>query len=125
MPQQQQASCKRRYPFQRFGKKSVRFEALTEVIPLEREDFFLTEAGQKTLWYRKKDLLKIKQKIDDTVKSVDSERCLRGLEYQISDRLDGEQSRRKRMTAFRQRLLESQDDLSVDELAHFSSRHSE
>jgi hypothetical protein len=97
------------------NNKSVRFSETAKVHSFERLD--RSEAQQKTLWYRQKDLQKIKQKIEDTVeehhlKNSTSSVCsreLRGLEYQISVRQENsKRSKRRRISDFRRGLLQVQ-----------------
>jgi hypothetical protein len=104
-------------------KKRTRFSLKApEVHVYDCEE--MTESVQKALWYRKKDLQKIKQKIagaleklaaGDDARSGNKENCCRGLEPLIRDQIRGVgvPTRKERYEEFSRGLLEMQQDQRI------------
>lgn len=91
-------------------KRTVRFSRQrSEAIDSNYE---ISESLRKLLWYRKKDLMAIKIKVDSTVQrevvGFNKEHCCRGLESQISDCVSPSQSRHYRHKKFVRGLLSLQ-----------------
>ena len=91
-------------------KRTVRFSRQQpEMIDSEYE---MTESLQKALWYRKKDLMAIRMKLDHTVRQAvmgcNDGHCTRGLETLIADSISPSQSRHLRYERFARGVLSLQ-----------------